>query len=558
MPDPSAPTVVRCRMVDADIDVALCDAEQRPRDCRGCTAMTRRCAQCKNARGIADPEAGLCPRCADLRRADVADSGQDGPAELEDVLGRLRDITEAPEGEPAIKTGRAGSDNADPLPSPLLKNPQALFPTLMEHGEERDGRWLVRAPAAILMGRFHLLRPEAVAALEALREKGHLEGTNPWNEAILRTTENIEELQLSITKQWRNVDAPAIRDRITRNIGGDKAAVQSRSGSHRKQPPGGTATPRPALAPAAPSPTKSRSARVEMDAILETKATRLLEEAHAHLWQQSRGVGATRHVSAAIPLLQLRFKGSDRQTVEILEALERKKLVERVDGWRSLHVFPAPTVPADQARQEPQKPQAPLPAAAKSAPLQAAPDTTTPAAPATPRTVPGAAPTRTDPEGSNKPTPERETAVRILRTHVRNGRVEDPIEILSQAMEIPEPRASDLVSQLCRSGPLQLIRNDDEVYRWNEPPDHTPPAEPQRAPAQPENKNGPSKNLEGAVRRIQDELGRLVEEKEALERRIAFLESAASAVQNLAHSPTEAQAAITEAILAVAATIDEA
>lgn len=543
MPNPGIATVVRCRMVGEDIDAALCDAEQRPRDCRGCTAPTRRCARCKKARGIADPEAGLCPHCADPRTADTANRGQEGPADFEDVLDRLYDIAETPKEEQATKAPSSPASNDEPLPSPLLKNPSALFPALMEHGEERAGRWVVRLPATILMNRFHLLRPEAVGVLRTLKKQGHLEGAEPWDEATLLTTEGIEELKARIaTARWSAED---IRDRIAKNIGTSKAAPQASAAAQWKRPQGGTPAQPSAMTPALPSPAKPREARAEMVSILEAKATKLLEDAHAYLWQQSREIGGSRHISGAIPLLQLRFKGGAQHAVEILEGLERKKLLEKTDGWRSVRILPPAAASTDPAPPKPQVP-APPPPPPSSAP---------PEPPRIPMPAPAPAAAAVQDRATAKRTredPQREGAIRVLRTHVRRGHVEDPIAILVDELAVPERRASDLVSQLAREGRLKLVRNDDEVYLWKEPPPETLPAEAPRLPVE----TGPAGGLDDAIRRIEEELSRLVAEKEALERRIALLDAASSAAQGLAEAPAETRSAIAEAVLAVASTID--
>src|SRR6266436_705307 len=58
---------VYCRMLESTIPEDVCRREQNASTCRGCSAPTRRCLDCRRVGIIAFPLLGLCSRCGDKR-----------------------------------------------------------------------------------------------------------------------------------------------------------------------------------------------------------------------------------------------------------------------------------------------------------------------------------------------------------------------------------------------------------------------------------------------------------------------------------------------------------
>lgn len=97
------------------------------------------------------------------------------------------------EGIEEIKEGLSSEEVEIPVddegaipPSPLLKNPEALLPVLLEHRDDRpDGRCLIPAPVTTLQARAHLLPSEAQLVLEALVSRQLIQKVGNWESALV-------------------------------------------------------------------------------------------------------------------------------------------------------------------------------------------------------------------------------------------------------------------------------------------------------------------------------------------------------------------------------------
>ncbi len=310
---------VRCRMVNDEIPTYVCEQEQGVPECRGCTSPNRRCTKCGKTRGIVNAADGLCETCT---RADGNPATRtvvfEGTPDLaiSSVLDRVRDIADS---DPLpMKTPGSAPQQTVVLPSPKFANdPVALYPILMEHGNERDGIWKVSSPIAILMKRFHLLRHEATRVLSALAEKKLLRGETPWNEVILIKTDGIEEIRAKI----------------------DRPRADSTKGSSRGKPSAG-----PTAAATVPNLSRDTAQAKPLggevvNGIAELPSMQPIAtygELHTYLVTRSHDVRGERLVGGAVPALQIRFKLSAAQALESLGWLLANGHVQQKDGWRTI------------------------------------------------------------------------------------------------------------------------------------------------------------------------------------------------------------------------------
>ncbi len=314
---------VRCRMINDEVPIHICESEQGAYECEGCNAPTRRCTKCGKTRGIADAERGLCEFCA--KEAGIAPrtavfEGTPDKA-LSNVLERVRYVASSSQ---AVESQILRNKQTETIPSApsITKDPAALFQTLMEHAEERDGSWMIRAPAVILMRRFHLLRQEAADVLSALAKKQFLRGESPWDEVVLIKTEDVEAIRQKLDHpraQYKD-DAPQRRRRVVPQV---RAATSP--------------TPSKQVKPVCKPDPANVTAQADLLANLPSmRPIATYGEIYAHLVSRSNEVRGERLVGGAVPMLQIRFKLSAVQSTEALEWLVSQKHLQQKDGWRTI------------------------------------------------------------------------------------------------------------------------------------------------------------------------------------------------------------------------------
>ncbi|MFA6161471.1 MAG: hypothetical protein WC766_04850 [Patescibacteria group bacterium] len=295
-------------MVNDEIPVQICVEEQTADGCKGCASVTRRCTACEKTRGIADSEQGLCETCSNkaggVRQRTLTFKGTPDQA-ISNVLDRVRDVAEA-EQLPARPTTSTQQQSAALASPKFIKDPVALYPILMEHGNLRHGIWKVGSPVTILMRRFHLLRHEATKVLTVLTEKKLIHGAAPWSEVELIKTEGIEIQQAKITNP--------------------RAAPKNEQTKRRVV----TRQPVASQAPVAATTTQS------FEALPSMRPVATYSEIYAFLISKSNLVRDERLVGGAVPALQIRFKLNPAQAIESLEWLVTGRYVQQKDAWRTI------------------------------------------------------------------------------------------------------------------------------------------------------------------------------------------------------------------------------
>lgn len=330
---------VRCQIVHDDIPTDICSKEQNAEDCEGCHAPTRRCTACKKVRGIADAERGLCATCATAAGAISRTTSFDGTPDkaIAKVLDRVRTlaVSQTPDHENTPQAQSHESRESVLKPSPHLDDPLPLFHALMEHAALRGKEGIISAPISILMRRFHLLREEAVEALNLLAKEGYFDGKEPWEKLLLNRMTDIKAIEARLeTPRGQQPYEPAAKKPMRQREA--KPSPDSRGATHHKPK---ADQERKEVRPTTPKP--------DVITLPSSKPLATYGEIYEYLQSRSHEVRDERVIGGALPLLQIRFKLNPSLARESLEWLERHGCVERKDEWRSIRLLSPPTQGAD-------------------------------------------------------------------------------------------------------------------------------------------------------------------------------------------------------------------
>jgi len=313
MPSEAHIASVHCLMVREHIPASLCEAEQRPDACRGCTSATRRCAKCGMQNGIAEAATGLCGKCLAAEGTGINTTDElETISSFEDALekvskvGRLR--------MPIPQTQTKVRSQVQIGTSPLLQDPAPLYRLLMQHATGHCDTWTARAPVTILMRRAHLLRTECHEALSRLAADDFLTGKSPWDVVTLLKTEGLEELKAEMeTVTARTGRMPASRSRRQQSASTTPPARPSivSGGWGARRHPG----------------LESHRGKVthrEIAEFLKGRAVRVNEE---------------RLVPGVVPTLQMQFHLRAPDVIAILTELEKCGFLGQKDAWRTIAIL---------------------------------------------------------------------------------------------------------------------------------------------------------------------------------------------------------------------------
>lgn len=313
---------VYCQMAGAAIPGQLCDREQGDTECRGCKAPTRRCAHCKQARGIAEPREGVCASC--VAKNGNGEEGQphvSNTRRLEEQVLSLRKFARG------IATGHAIPEESYGLVTRTIDDADNLFALLCQHSVTLpSGMRVIKAPNTVLRIRAGLSGEESQRLLEQLVTENRIafDGAVDVISVVSDGPVPVLEEPRKLWRPYRGLPMPVV--------------------------------PRPASVPRE-RPTRGvvlpwRERHVESRAVYE------------ELLRQSRRIGAEIVVSGVVPVVQLKFKIGEEQTLKLLFELGREGHIVQRDGWRSIVVVPekkaeelVPSLPAPKkedpvARQE--------------------------------------------------------------------------------------------------------------------------------------------------------------------------------------------------------------
>jgi hypothetical protein len=180
---PTEPTVVYCQLAQTEIDVSVCEKEQKPRACSGCRAATRRCRRCSTPGGIEDAKRCLCAKCLALGKPGDKSvvAIHDTDAALQNVVLRLREARSM-RLPLCFATGawkRKGLPENDRQPQTLPAD--QAFAVLCQHiVVTPSGLRIIKAPLATLLARAQIVFADGVAILETLQKQGLVVGKHPW------------------------------------------------------------------------------------------------------------------------------------------------------------------------------------------------------------------------------------------------------------------------------------------------------------------------------------------------------------------------------------------
>lgn len=375
---------VHCRMLSDDIPVELCKSEQGSSSCHGCTSPTRRCTRCGKLNGIYDAALGRCHICVRLLGEAVGGRSSNFVGASDEAIGNvltrvravaLRKSVTSIDGEgldeevdkrKTVKSSRK-NNSSSPSAAPNLnlatvkaaRDPQKLFPLLMEHAVERDGIWTVSMPATILVRRIRLLPDEARMVLSSLMEGGYLRGEDPWREAVLLKTEGIEEIKAALEgPRGSGTTDIRLRRQTGRNVRRKKADTPEAL-LEPSVPDVPVAQPIKEVEskPVAPTPTVTSIAPPSPE-VRDAKSPGTYQDVYASLIERGQEIGGEMVVRGSIPVLQIRWRIGVPDVMTILEKLLVDEHIAQRDGWRAIallkdRIVDMTPLPTKESRQSP-------------------------------------------------------------------------------------------------------------------------------------------------------------------------------------------------------------
>jgi hypothetical protein len=180
---PTEPAVVYCQLALTEIDVAVCEKEQKPRACFGCRAATRRCRRCSAPGVIEDAKRCLCAKCLALGKPGDKPvvAIRDTDTALRDFVLRLREARtmRLPLCFASVSWKHKNSPEDERLPETLPAD--QAFAILCQHIVlSPSGLRIIKAPLATLLARAQIVFADGVAILETLQKQGVIVGKHPW------------------------------------------------------------------------------------------------------------------------------------------------------------------------------------------------------------------------------------------------------------------------------------------------------------------------------------------------------------------------------------------
>lgn len=305
---------VFCKIINDQMPIAVCQVEQGTSECNGCAAKSRRCMNCKGKKGIASPQRGLCESClrAEERASKPLLEGEPEQAVVK-ALDRVRAFGSLGTGLPVATKQWKSKESGEPRAlSPFLQKPGILYRVLLEHALVRNKKTIVNEPARVLMHRFHLLRDEAVKAIEILCKEGYVQGEEPWKSILLLKPD--ESLSVDDGEGSGSEAMPKVRADV------------------RVRPP--MPLPKSHLGQAEVLPKMS----VSVVKPLTQNPTPLYyyRDLYEHLISRSNPLRGEQLVGGALPMLQIRFKLSATQARQAIEWLEANGHLQQKDQWRTI------------------------------------------------------------------------------------------------------------------------------------------------------------------------------------------------------------------------------
>lgn len=289
---------VKCQIAEGFIAVALCYQEQGTSACMGCTAVTRRCPDCKRAGNMGEVKEGVCNDCLRKLKSKAGDARPSLPGgnvadALEITLDGLEDIAYGDvlalhPGSESVTDGSTELDTGSLKTSRRALDVGFLLASLGPFiVEKSDGSRLVTAARAVLMEQARLMPKEADRAIDLLVSRGLTE----------RSGES--DLLILVAEIPKLMADPSVSGSLgTRTLAPLKLTGRVGDAKGRQVP--------------------------------------TVEEIYSVLEGRHRVVADERLVSGAVPILQLELQVGAPVAIRMLERLQEETLVKPKDGWRTL------------------------------------------------------------------------------------------------------------------------------------------------------------------------------------------------------------------------------